>query len=454
MPTLSASEASTYNRKRIAGFVLVLLGGIVCLVHLYSIHTKLIRYMGIDFEAVYSSSRCVIAGCNPYDSEDLKAQFVKQGGLITSALTPPSGGPFQPHYVGYPPPTLFFFVPFALLRWPLAWFVYLVVGIALYAVAVALFAELCSKYVPVAASALLGLFLAVEWLIVELAQPTLLAAALLCIGVWCLLKNRYPRLGVLSFAFSLALKPPLGALFLLYFLLANSTYRRRAWQVIGLTVVLCIPGVAWFSTHSATHNWIADYKTNLRSISAPGQLSDPGPKNKDEDEIIDLQTIVSLYRDEPSFYNRTVWVVSGIFLAVWIYPVIRLPRSQEKDILCLAAIAAFSMLPVYHRVYDSRALLILFPAVALLLQRTRWWGIAASIVTVLLSVSLADSYTAHTRPLTPFIAHFRNHRIFQITLIHAAPLVLLGVTVFYLAVLYVYPPSLAREAAISSGPSA
>jgi len=449
MSTLSASEAGTYNRKRMLGFVLVLLGGAFCLMHLYAIHTKLTRFLGIDFQAVYSSSRCVIAGCNPYYFEDMKAQFVHQGGTISEALIPPSGGPFQPHYVGYPPPTLLLYVPFALLRWPLAWFVYMGIAISLYCLAVALFADLCSEYVPVAASACLGLFLAVEWLIVELGQPTLLAASLLCIGVWCLLKDRCPRLGVLSFALSLVLKPPLGGLFLLYFLFATRTYRKRAWQVIGLTVVLCIPGVLWFSAHSATRNWIQDYRTNLTAIAAPGKLSDPGPQHTTENEIIDLQTIVSLYRDQPSFYNRVVWGFSAVVLAIWLYPVLRLPPSQEKDILCLAAIAAFSMLPIYHRVYDSRALLILFPALALLIQRTRWWGIAAAVVTVLLTISLADSYTAHSRPLSPLADHLRNHRLLQISLIHTAPLLLLAVTIFYLAALYVFAPSLARNSEIA-----
>lgn len=436
--------ARSFPGGRLIGFVLVLLGGMYCLGRLYATRNSFTHYLGVDFRAVYGSSRCLIAGCNPYNSVDMRTQFLAHGGSLAEADTP-QYGPFQPHYVGYPPSALFYLAPFALLPWPLAWKVFLCVGIGLYAIAALLFADLCSEYVPIAASACLGYFLAVEHDIVMLGQPTLLAAALLSIGVWCLVKNRCPRLGVLSFALSLALKPPLGGLFLLYFLIATPSYRKRALQVIGLTVILCLPALLWFSQHFATRNWVQDYKANLSGISAPGKISDPGPQNKSENLIIDLQTIVSRYRDEPSFYNPAVWIFSATVIAVWIYPVRRLRPSLEKDILCIAVIATFSMLPVYHRSYDSRALLILFPALAVLMKRTVWWGRTAAILTVLASFVLSEWYSRGTRPASRVALYLKHSLILQTAVVHIVPLILLAISAFYLVVLYVSPRALALD---------
>jgi len=439
----------TLTRDRFIGLLLVLLGGLYCLGRLYQTHDNFTHYLGVDFRAVYGSTRCLIAGCNPYQATEIRTQFLLHGGSVAEAdPPPPQYGPFEPYYVGYPPPALFYLAPFALLPWPLAWFVFLAVGILLYAIAVMLFADLCSEYVPIAASACLAYFIAVEHDIVMLGQPTLLAASLLCIGVWCLLKNRRPRLGVLSFALSLLLKPHLGGLFLLYFLLAAPSYRKRALQIIGLAVILSLPALSWFSTHAATRNWLQDYKTNLVGISAPGKASDPGPQNQSENLIISLQSLVSRYRDQPSFYNPVVWIFSAIFVCVWIYPDLRRRPSQEKDILCLACIAAFSMLPVYHRSYDSRALLILFPALALLLQRTIWWGRAATVLTLFASFVLSEWYSKHTHPNNHIVRSSHDHLIVQTTIVHIVPLVLLGISIFYLALLYVAPQPLALRSDI------
>jgi hypothetical protein len=317
------------------------------------------------------------------------------------------------------------------------------IGIGLYAIAALLFADLCSEYVPLAANVCLALFVAMEGDVITLGQPTILAAATLCIAIWCLLKDRYPRLGVVCFAFSLIIKPHLGGLLLLYFLIATRSYRRRALQVIALTFILCVPALLWFHTHDATRNWVKDYRENLTAIAAPGNISDPGPRNKNEYHITDLQSVISLFRDEPSFYNHVAWAITAVLLAAWVYPVLRLQPGREKDILCIAAMSTLTMLPVYHRHYDCRILLVLFPALALLMRRSVWWGRAATIVT--LCVTLVLSHYYHFNLTTPMVRRLGNNPWLQALLTRAICLTLLGTTVFYLVVLYVYAPRLEVE---------
>jgi hypothetical protein len=447
MSDLSAPETSAYKRKRMLGLLLVLLGGLLCLLRVYANRHLEHKYMGIDFRAVYGSTRCVVAGCNPYYFADMRAQFLAHGGSLAEALTP-TYGPFMPHYVGYPPPTLFYLVPFVLLNWPLALFVFMGVSIALYAIAALLFADLCSEHVPLAANVCLALFLASSGEIVKLGQPTLLAAALACIGLWCLLKDRCPWVGVVSFALSMVFKPHLGAIFLLYFLLATKTYRKRALQIIGLTIVLSIPSLLWFAHNDATRHWIQDYRENIAGIATPGNLSDPGPRHKGENHITDLQTLISVYRDEPSFYNHVAWAISAVVLAGWLYVIVKRPPSREKDLLCIAGLAAFSMLPIYHRLYDCRIFLVLFPPLALLMQRSLWWGRAATVVTVWTIYVTSDFYTVNSE--TRFVQILERFPLIHGPAMRALTLTLLGVTLFYLAVLYLSPPELALETELTT----
>jgi hypothetical protein len=97
-------------------------------------------------------------------------------------------------------------------------------------------------------------------------------------------------------------------------------------------------------------------------------------------------------------------------------------------------------------VYDSRALLILFPAIAVLLRRTVWWGWAATALTLLVSLVLTGWYTKRTDPVDHAVQALARHPAVYLVIVHLAPFVLLAVTIFYLIVLYVYPPGLAGEA--------
>jgi hypothetical protein len=82
--------------------------------------------------------------------------------------------------------------------------------------------------------------------------------------------------------------------------------------------------------------------------------------------IIDLQTVISLFRNDPAFYNPITYVIFGLLLLVWIIIVLRSPRTPPNHYLALAAIAALSMLPVYHRPHDAKLLLLTLPACAAL----------------------------------------------------------------------------------------
>jgi hypothetical protein len=427
--------------KRWLGIAMVLLGWLGC--NLDGYHHRSGRQYGIDFRSVYSSSRCLIEGCNPYNETETMAVFLKNGGTMLEAGPPPIYSPFKRYYAGYPPVTLFYLMPLAALHWPLAWHVWIVFEGLLFGLAAGLFADLCAEDSPLVANFFLAVFLLISEMIIKLSQPAMVAAALCCIGVWCLLKKRYVVPGIICFAFSLAFKPHVGGLILLYFFLATPEYRKRTWQIIGTTVIFCLPALLFMSLRPVTRNWVHDYSTNLKGIAARGDLSYPGRSNAWADEIADLQTVVGVIRDDPAFFNPVVYAFSLVVMAVWVYPVIRLRPSREKDLLCIAAIASFSLLPVYHRNYDSRVLVLIFPAIALLLRRNVRWGAVAAFLSLVLSFTTSEYYSKqlygpHGAPLRRSLAGIWDGRLLIILFERQVAMTCLTLTIFFIALMYLF----------------
>ena len=125
--------------------------------------------------------------------------------------------------------------------------------------------------------------------------------------------------GILCFALSLMLKPHDSGFIWLYFLLAGGVNRRRAWQTIAALFVLSIPITLWV-TYVAP-NWIHEFQTTLISYSSHGNVNDPGPSSMASHGIgmvINLQTVFSVFRDDPGFYNPITYILCGALLIVWL----------------------------------------------------------------------------------------------------------------------------------------
>jgi len=83
--------------------------------------------------------------------------------------------------------------------------------------------------------------------------------------------------------------------------------------------------------------------------------------------LISLQTVVSFFRDDPRIYKSVSYLICAPLLAVWAFVTMRSRLSPKLVWLALAAISALTMLPIYHRLYDAKLLLLTVPACAMLL---------------------------------------------------------------------------------------
>jgi hypothetical protein len=298
--------------------------------------------------------------------------------------------------------------------------------------------EVSSEYAPVLSGALIGLTLANCELFLAIAGPGAIAIGLCVFAAWCFIRRRLEIAGVFCLAVSLMLKPHDAALVWLYFMLAGAAYRKRAVQTLAAVVLLSVPSIAGVS-HVAPH-WISELMANLGANGAHGSLSDPGASSVAGHGIamiISLQTVFSLLRNDPGFYNTASYLVCGALLLLWAIRVLRAPACRGQELCALASISALSMLPVYHRLDDAKLLLLVVPACCLLWHKGGLLGATAAVLTttqILLTSAI---------PWAVFLALIQHARFSESSWagrwigaaqILPAPLILLATTMFYIVV--------------------
>ena len=299
--------------------------------------------------------------------------------------------------------------------------------------------EIGSTRAPVISGFLICVFLLTSELLLEVGNAAGIAISLCVIAVWCFLKGRFVPAGILCFAISLLVKPHDAGLVWLFFLLAGGANRKRAMQTLLVTGILALPFVLWVS--HASPNWMQEMSSNLTAHSATGDDSDPGPRGviawTHGAQLISLQTVFSVFWDDPRFYNPASYLVCGLLLLSWSIVTIRSRFTPANAWLALAAVAALSMLPTYHRQQDTRLLLLVFPAFAILWAErglVRWIALLVTAAGVLFT---GDS----SLQILGLIAHnigvsvtSPSGRLLTLFLARPAPLALLLVSVFYLSV--------------------
>jgi hypothetical protein len=260
----------------------------------------------------------------------------------------------------------------------------------------------------------------------------------LCVlAVWCFLHDRYVPAGVLCLAVSLAVKPQDAGFIWLFFLLAGGVYRRRALQTLLVTVVLSLPAVLWV-THISPH-WMQELHSTLLTISAHGGLNDPSPASATYHTLgplLDLQAAISVFWDDPRIYNSVSYLVCGILLLIWSVTTLRSRLTPQKAWFALAAIAAITMLPTYHRPYDAKLLLLSVPACAMLWAEggpIRWFALLVNAAGILVigDVPIIVSMILSRNLPPPFMADISG-KILTVMVVRPASLLLLVMGVFYL----------------------
>jgi hypothetical protein len=151
--------------------------------------------------------------------------------------------------------------------------------------------------------------------------------------------------------------------------------------------------------------------------------------------MVNLQTIISVFWDDPIIYNTATYFICGALLLIWSVTTLRFRSSPARLWLALAAIAALSMLPFYHRQQDTRLLLLTVPACVML------WTEGGLIGWLALMVNTAGFVLAGDIPWIVFYglidkvhlpATRLSGQILMAMQVFPVPLILLTMGIFYL----------------------
>jgi len=334
-----------------------------------------------DFVPVYTGAGCLLHGCNPYDTSQLEQDFFRRGGRVVDL---PS---WEIDVPVYPPSTFLVLTPLALLRYPLARLFWFLLNGCLFITSAVLVLSLCPRSHRWLATILGSLILATSGILLVLGQPAALAISLVIISCYLFLRSRYLPVAALLLMFSLAVKPQIGGLIALYFLAQKIYWRYASVALAGALMLLLSAGLfLGLRPHSA--NWTSTLRANLAATLGPGGSADPRPANQVAVGDINLQTLTSIFFAEARTFNLVAYAVFLGLVAVWILVVARSSTSSEIHFLALAALSILSLLPIYHRFYDTRLLLLTLPAVVAVFQRRRFLGALIAILTVLAVISV------------------------------------------------------------------
>jgi len=389
-----------------------------------------------DFKAVVYGARCLLHHCDPYNETELFRYYQTQ-------FPEPLVSHLRSHtltlYVNLPA-TILFVSPFAMLPFAAASALWSILTAASLVLAAFLAWDLASAYAPTLGGVLIALSLLSAAVVLGNGNPAGIVVAFAIIAVWCFIRQQFLFAGVLCLAISLALKPHDAGLVWLYLLLAGGTLRKRALQSLAVTVLFSLVAVLW--VYQVSPHWIPELRTNMAIMSGPGGNNDPGPdgptsRKHSAEMIVDLQSAVSLFRDDPPFYNAVAWLICGTLLLLWILATLRSRFSPADTALALAAITPLTMLITYHRAYDTRLLMLAVPACAMLYAGKGIAGRIAPAITTLALIFTGEVPSAFLKPITanlPPISAGPLATIETLFLARPAPLVLLGMAVFYLCI--------------------
>ncbi|MGA2909741.1 MAG: glycosyltransferase family 87 protein [Terracidiphilus sp.] len=320
-----------------------------------------------DFKAVYYGARCLFDHRDPYNRSEFESVYFAEGGQLPSD---PADWPMFRSAVTVlrnPPSALFVVAPLAMLPWGVTCALWTMLSAAGLALAAFLMWRVAERRAPRLALLLICFLIANSIYVIALGNTAGAAVGLCVIAVWCLMEERFVAAGILCLAVALAIKPHDAGFVWAYFLLAGGAYRKRALQTLLVVGVLVLVSILWVS-HVSPH-WSQELHANLLTTEARGTLNDPGPASDHffaPDMVINLQSAIAIFRDDPRVYNTATYLVCGVLLLLGAVRTLRTRFSQSKAWFALAAIAALSMLPVYHRLHDAKLLLLTLPACAML----------------------------------------------------------------------------------------
>jgi hypothetical protein len=386
-----------------------------------------------DFKSVYYGTQCLIQHQDPYKAGAPLQLYLAEG---DGRQQPSSSLREVLSLQVYLPPAFLLIAPFAMLPLGVASLLWTILTAVSLFMAAFLMWKLAGNCAPGLSLLLICFVIANSEMLFVFGNSAGFSLSLCMVAVWCFLERRFVLAGIVCLAVSLVVKPHDAGLVWLYFLLAGGVYRRRALQTLALAVAVSLPALLWVTRVSP--HWIPELRANLLTVSTHGYLADPGPTSitgRNVGMIIDLQSILSLLRDDPRFYNPATYLICGVLLLAWTLRTLRGHFSQPSAKLALAAVTAFTLLVAYHRTADAKLLLLTVPACAMLWAEggpMRWIALLLNGAAIVLTGDISLYFLLNLTRNMSLSPTGLSRQILAGLLLRPIPFLLLLLGIFYL----------------------
>lgn len=388
-----------------------------------------------DFGGTYYGARCVMQHRDPYDTKSALREFESDGGRLPFSSLQAKVALIVITIGVNLPTALLLVAPFAMMPWGIAQVLWIVLMEGLLVLAAFLIGDMGTGKAQIIPVSLAGAVLANCEILFVVGNVAGISVSLCIVATWCFLKERHVLAGVLLLAVSLVLKPHDAGFVWLYFLLAGGAHRKRALQTLVVTGILGLFAAIWIAPSSP--HWVQELHRNHIRVAARGGTSDPGPfgiSSRTAIPILGLQAAFSALRDDPQFYNPVSYLISGLLILMWAIAVLCRRYSRDGALLALSAISVLTLLPVYHRTYDAKLLLLTLPACALLWNAggaRRWISLGLTSAAILVTSDLPMLGLSMASKGVIVSTSTLTGKMFYLAL-QPAPLVLLATGIFYL----------------------
>ena len=312
-----------------------------------------------DFISPYTQSRALVQGQDPYSPQvlvslwpvigthrpDFLAKDLADGSLIRKRGIP----------TAYPLTCFLLLVPLALLPWPIAYLTWLVFVLTLVIWGIScLFSVGKFEWNNWRSYAFIAFALALAPLHTGLAAGSIAIAAVSLCGI-AVAQDYGGKTALAGMVLGLAvcLKPQIGLPFLVFYLL------NRRWRLVGIAAVVAATTGALPILRLAMSRtpWAENYRIDNKVLLVEGMLGDFTERNPIRYGLVNLQVLLYSIVHHPDTANFLALVISAVLFTIWVALVLR--KTSCDVLLSMSTLAVLSLLPVYHRFYDS--FLLVFP---------------------------------------------------------------------------------------------
>ena len=384
-----------------------------------------------DFRFVYNGVRCLIRGVDAYKYEEFVRVYEADGGQFGTGQQRVRHLEMAHHmYL----PSSAVILPLGFLPWSWAEIAWWGLTAGSLIAGCVLIWRVSAQYAPVLAGGSLAIALATSWVLLILGNVAGLVVGLCLVAAWSFIEGQLIWLGICCLAFGLMLKPHDAGLIWLFFLVAGRSYRRYAIQTAAVSAAASLPLFLWATAISP--HWPTELRENLGAISVPGGLNDFSARSMAGhglERVIELPAAISALTGDASFVSALSYTVCGAVCLIWVAMLVMKPATRRTSWFALAACAALTMLPVYHRMYDAKLLILTIPAFSILWREggaTAWVALTLNALLLTFAGDIQWTLTVGLIDRLPFMpVSISTHPEWQMIPI---PLLLLLVALFYI----------------------